>query len=222
MTGGNPSWADYAAHARRLDEIVREQEQDTAEIAARRETTGAAVTTLSQRLADQGVAINKLGKMIGQHMANRPATFTGVTDPAEALNLARRHADEADAAAHETDALARQPALMPGVSPILRNVLVYSGCALVAVLGGYGLLVASDFTSAGSFSVTLIAWMCTGLPAVAWIGGFLLLSVWGRPKLADLRTGQREADRSPKLGFVICFLALPLAFCAFKLITSFV
>jgi hypothetical protein len=214
------SWADYAAHARRLDEVIRAQEQNTAEIAARRDNASSAVAQLSQRLAVQGQALHQLGKLTGQHMANRPATFTGVTDPVEAVQVARRKADEADAARNETDALARQPVLMPGVSPVLRNGLVYAACALVAVLGSYGLLVLSDFTSAGSFSVSLLAWLCTGLPAVAWIGGFLLISVWGRPRLADLKTGQREADRSPKLGFVICFLALPAAFCLFKAIMS--
>jgi len=207
------TWTEYVRLARRLDELATDAERTAADTSARRELTIATVAHLDQRLADQRARLDHLGRAIGQRVGPPPATFTGVTDPGEAVRLAGRYADEADAATAAAERQAQQPALLPGVAPRLRNVLTYGACALLAVAAQYALLLAGG--SHGVDSVSLFAWSCAGFPAMAWIAGYLVLSVWGRP-----RVGDPAVERSPRIGFAICFLAMPLAYCAFRAVTS--
>jgi hypothetical protein len=207
------TWQDYLRLARYLDDLTRDHEQATANTATQREADNAAVQQLDHRLAAQHQRLEHTGRILKRPLGQPPPTFTGITDPTQALHLARQHTDAADAATNEAELLAQQPALLPGVSPTARNLLIYGGCALVAVAAQYALLVASDISHLDAW--TLLAWICTGFPAMAWIAGYVILSVWGRPRIGD-----PAVNRSPRLGFAICFLAMPAAFCAFKLVTS--
>jgi hypothetical protein len=103
---------------------------------------------------------------------------------------------------------------MPNLSPLARNVVVYLGCALVTVILQFGLLVASGEDRIDTW--TLLAWMCAGLPAMAFFAGYLVIAVWGKPRMVAV-----APTRSPRLGFAICFLAMPIVYCGYKLFTSF-
>jgi hypothetical protein len=207
------TWADYTRLTGQLNDIVRDQTEATTQQTRTRQTLAETVGQLQQRLASQNQRLQRLAKVLGRPIGSPPPTFTGITDAAQALQLARQYTDTADAATRQLEQLAEQPRLFPGMSPIGRNLLVYGACALLAVLAEYALLVVSD--AAHLDAITLLAWICTGFPAMAWIGGYLIISVWARPHLGD-----PTVVRNPKLGFAVCFLAMPAAFCAFKVITS--
>ncbi|GIJ31841.1 hypothetical protein [Micromonospora sediminimaris] len=143
--------------------------------------------------------------------AGVPAPRAGAVDPATELELARRWADEADRHGQQAELLAQQPALLPGWSSRARAVAVYAGAAGIAALL---LLVLTFGWSLGVVGLgTLLAWMLAGLPAMALIGGWLVLGRWGRPAV-----GAATPPRHPVLGFLICFLAVPLAYCGYLLL----
>ncbi|MEV2241385.1 hypothetical protein [Micromonospora sp. NPDC049891] len=143
--------------------------------------------------------------------AGVPAPRAGEVDPATELELARRWADEADRHGQQAELLAQQPALLPTWSPRARAVAVYAGAAGVAMLL---LLVLTFGWSLGVVGLaTLLAWMLAGLPAMALIGGWLVLGRWGRPAV-----GAATPPRYPVLGFLLCFLAVPLAYCGYLLL----
>ncbi|GIJ12824.1 hypothetical protein ACFFMR_13950 [Micromonospora andamanensis] len=143
--------------------------------------------------------------------AGVPGPRVGEVDPATELELARRWADEADRHGQQAELLAQQPALLPTWSPVARAVAVYLGFAGVAVVLMLVMALASGVGVVG-FG-TLVAWMCAGLPAVALIGGWLVLGRWGRPAV-----GAATPPRYPVLGFLLCFLAVPLAYCGYLLL----
>ncbi|WP_433529124.1 hypothetical protein ACQPYA_22750 [Micromonospora sp. CA-263727] len=140
-----------------------------------------------------------------------PAQRAGEVDPATELELARRWADEADRHGQQAELLAQRPRLLPGWSPMARAGAVYLGFAGVAVVLMLILVLASGVGVVG-FG-TLVAWMCAGLPAVALVGGWLVLGRWGRPAV-----GVAAPPRYPVLGFLLCFLAVPLAYCGYLLL----
>ncbi|MGC5051969.1 hypothetical protein ACLQ2S_11025 [Micromonospora sp. DT48] len=143
--------------------------------------------------------------------AGVPAPRAGEADPATELELARRWADEADRHAQQAELLAQQPALLPTWSSRARALAVYAGAAGVGVLL---LLILTVGWSLGVVGLgTLLAWMLAGLPAMALIGGWLVLGRWGRPAV-----GASTPPRHPVLGFLVCFLAVPLAFCGYLLL----
>ncbi len=140
-------------------------------------------------------------------------------DPYQEIELARQAADVTEAAVHQAETLAGQPTLLPAWSPLARSVGVYAGFgALVAVIH-WILLIATGFNRIAvekvSFGETfsLFAWSCGGLPTMAFFAGYLVLRTWGRPRI-----GTDDSAVHARLGFLICFLATPLAFCAYSLI----
>ncbi|GIJ77398.1 hypothetical protein SAMN05443287_112153 [Micromonospora phaseoli] len=143
--------------------------------------------------------------------AGVPAQRAGQVDPATELELARRWADEADRHGQQAELLAQQPVLLPTWSPMARAVVVYLGFAAVSVVLMLVMVLASGVGVVDGF--TLYAWMCAGLPAFSLIGGWLVLGRWGRPAV-----GAATPPRYPVLGFLLCFLAVPLAYCGYLLI----
>jgi hypothetical protein len=140
-----------------------------------------------------------------------PAQRTAPVDPVSALESARQAADAADAAALRAETMAQQPALLPGWSPLARAAAVYAGCALVAVILQYALVLAANADAVDTIS--LFAWMCAGLPAMAFFAGYLVLTGWGKPRIV-VGTPARYA----RLGFAICFVAMPVAYCGYELL----
>ncbi|MET8373146.1 hypothetical protein [Micromonospora profundi] len=140
-----------------------------------------------------------------------PAQRAAAVDPAMELELARRMADEADRHGQQAELLAQRPALLPTWSPLARAVAVYAGCGAAAGVLMLTLVLASGVGLVDGF--TLGAWICAGLPALAFFGGYLVLGRWGR--------AQTVAGTPPRylpLGFLICFLLVPLGYCAYLLL----
>lgn len=140
-----------------------------------------------------------------------PAQRAAAVDPAVELELARRMADEADRHGQQAELLAQRPALLPTWSPLARAVAVYAACGAAAGVLVLALVLASGVGLVDGF--TLGAWICAGLPAVAFFGGYLVLGRWGRPAMV---TG--TPPRYLPLGFLICFLLVPMAYCAYLLL----
>ncbi|WP_410815910.1 hypothetical protein [Micromonospora sp. 050-3] len=139
-----------------------------------------------------------------------PAQRAAAADPAVELELARRMADEADRHGQQAELLAQRPALLPTWSPLARAVAVYAGCGAAAGMLVLMLVLASGVGLVDGF--TLGAWICAGLPAVAFFGGYLVLGRWGRPAMVA-----GTPPRYLPLGFLICFLVVPMAYCAYLL-----
>ncbi|MGW5580041.1 hypothetical protein [Micromonospora chokoriensis] len=143
--------------------------------------------------------------------AGVPTQRAAAVDPTVELELARRMADEADRHGQHAEVLAQRPALLPTWSPLARAVAVYAGCGAAAGVLVLALVLASGVGLVDGF--TLGAWICAGLPAVAFFGGYLVLGRWGRPAMVA-----GTPPRYLPLGFLICFLVVPMAYCAYLLL----
>jgi hypothetical protein len=140
-----------------------------------------------------------------------PAQREAPGDPAGELEAARRYAEEADGHAGAAERYANQPALLHGWSPLARALGVYSACAGVGVLVMLGLALGNGIGVVDGF--TLGAWMCAGLPALSFFGGYLILGRWGQPTLAPA-----SPPRYVHVGFLVCFLLVPAAYCGYLLL----
>ncbi|WP_194823044.1 hypothetical protein [Micromonospora sp. S-DT3-3-22] len=234
---------EYAAAVRQLSARIREGERGAVAEAERRRTLHAGVTQLGQRLAAQEQRLAQLaataglpavpdpapgpgpvpgagtGPGVGSGTAPGPApgSVTGPGgsgvdgDPALVLAEAGRLVDEADRLGQQAEALAQRPALLPTWSPTARAVAVYVGCAAVGALFMLVLVVANGVGVVDG--VTLGALTCAGLPLISFVAGWLVLGRWGRPALATT-----DPPRYAPLGFFICAVAVPLAYCVTLLV----
>ncbi|MGC4875210.1 hypothetical protein ACLQ26_02930 [Micromonospora sp. DT43] len=143
--------------------------------------------------------------------AGVPAQRAAAVDPVVELELARRMADEADRHGQQAEVLAQRPALLPTWTPLARAVAVYAACGAAAGVLMLTLVLASGVGLVDGF--TLGAWICAGLPALAFFGGYLVLGRWGRPAMVA-----GTPPRYLPLGFLICFLLVPLGYCAYLLL----
>lgn len=206
---------EYAALARRLHAHDRETERTETEATERREAARAALTHLEQRLSTQRRRLDELARAVGRPpVTGSLPTASGVdgADPFRELELARQRADEADAMMLRVETLAQQPPLLPGWSPLARALIVYAGSALAAVLVQFALVAAAGIGVLDTFS--LYAWMCAGLPAAAFFAGYFVLSVWGRAPSQD------APQRYARLGFALCFIIMPAAYCGYLLLAA--
>ncbi|MFI9640048.1 hypothetical protein ACIG87_08265 [Micromonospora sp. NPDC051925] len=209
---------EYAAAVRQLSARIREGERGAAAETERRRTLHAGVAQLGQRLAAQEQRLTQLGAAAGLPPVTDPAPGPGAAgsgveiasgvdgDPAVVLAEVGRLVDEADRWGQQAEALAQRPALLPTWSPTARAVAVYVGCAAVGALTMLVLVVANGIGVVDG--VTLGALTCAGLPLLSFVAGWLVLGRWGRPALADT-----DPPRYAPLGFVVCALLVPLAYC---------
>ncbi|KXK59790.1 hypothetical protein AWW66_22375 [Micromonospora rosaria] len=137
-----------------------------------------------------------------------PVQRAAALDPAGELEVARRLADDADRHAQQAERYAHQPVLLPGWTPLARALAVYTGCAAIGVLMMLGLVLGNGIGLVDGF--TLGAWMCAGLPALSFFGGYLILGRWGKPVLVA-----GTPPRYVHVGFLVCFLLVPIAYCAY-------
>ncbi|WP_433458673.1 hypothetical protein [Micromonospora sp. CA-248212] len=140
-----------------------------------------------------------------------PTQRAAAVDPVVELELARRMADEADRHGQQAELLAQRPALLPTWSPLARAVAVYAACGAAAGVFMLTLVLASGIGPVDGF--TLGAWICAGLPALAFFAGYLVLGRWGRPAMVA-----GTPPRYLPLGFAICFLLVPLGYCGYLLL----
>ncbi|WP_422736008.1 hypothetical protein ACN263_20605 [Micromonospora sp. WMMD729] len=137
-----------------------------------------------------------------------PTQRAAAVDPVVELELARRMADEADRHGQQAELLAQRPVLLPTWSPLARAVAVYAACGAAAGVLMLTLVLASGIGLVDGF--TLGAWICAGLPALAFFAGYLVLGRWGKPAMVA-----GTPPRYLPLGFAICFLLVPLGYCAY-------
>ncbi|MEE6260751.1 hypothetical protein [Plantactinospora sonchi] len=134
-------------------------------------------------------------------------------DPHRDLELARQAADGADAIIVQVETMAQQPPLLPTLSPLRRAFAVYGSCAAVLAITIWIILTVVEFrTATSSFDKAasafgVFAWSCAGLPAMAFFIGYTVLNLWGKPRIVAGRPAAYA-----RLGFLICFLASPVAF----------
>ncbi|MGK5676668.1 hypothetical protein ACSNOB_27980, partial [Micromonospora sp. URMC 106] len=140
-----------------------------------------------------------------------PGPRPAEADPTTELELARRYADESDRHGQQAELLARQPALLPTWSPVARALAVYAACAAAAAVLMVVMVLASGVGLVDGF--TLAAWICAGLPALSFFAGYLVLGRWGRPAVVA-----GTPPRYVHLGFLICFVAVPVAYVAYLLL----
>jgi hypothetical protein len=205
------TWDEYAELVRRLDHLVSAGERARSEAAAHAGSAASAAAQLDRRLSAQGQRLSHLGEAIrGQAVAPPPAAVPP-DDPFLSLATAQRYADTADAAILEAELLAQQAPLLPALSPLVRALAVYGATAAATALLQFALLVVADPGVIGPFA--LYAWMCAGLPAMAFFAGYLVLTVWGRPRVLA-----GAPARYPGLGFAVCFLATPVVYCGYSML----
>jgi hypothetical protein len=210
------TWDEYADLLRRLDHLVSTGERARVEAAAHASTERSAAAQLDRRLAAQGQRVASLGESIGSRtVAPPPApledSLAAQRYPEGPLAAARQYADAADTAALEAELLAQRPPLLPALSPPVRALVVYAVTAAATALVQFALLVIAEPEVIGPFA--LYAWVCAGLPAMAFFAGYLVLTVWGRPRvLAD------PPARYPGPGFAVCFLSTPILYCGYSLL----
>ncbi|MBM7078095.1 hypothetical protein [Micromonospora humida] len=233
---------EYAAVVRQLSARIREGERGAVAEAERRRTLHAGVTQLGQRLAAQEQRLAQLaaaaglpavadpalgppavpelapgpgpapGSVTGPGPGALPGSVTGPGgsgvdgDPAVVLAETGRLVDEVDRLGQQAEALAQRPTLLPTWSPTARAVAVYAGCAAVGALVMLVLVVANGIGVVDG--VTLGALTCAGLPLISFVAGWLVLGRWGRPALATT-----DPPRYAPLGFFICALLVPIAYC---------
>ncbi|MEU0548103.1 hypothetical protein [Micromonospora sp. NPDC005979] len=137
-----------------------------------------------------------------------PTQRAAAVDPVVELELARRMADEADRHGQQAELLAQRPTLLPTWTPLARAVAVYAACGAAAGVFMLTLVLASGIGLVDGF--TLGAWICAGLPALAFFAGYLVLGRWGKPAMVA-----GTPPRYLPLGFAICFLLVPLGYCAY-------
>ena len=178
---------------------------DAGEAAGRQHTAHAVqadIDRLTTRLAAQRAHLTQLAQQI-----KLPAPRfdlpppSGVSDPAEAAHRAERAITAADVAAQDAHHLAGRPVILPGLSPAARAAAIYAGCAGIGWLAQCGLFLASSETDFG-----VLAWSLCGLPALAFFAGWLTVATLGQP-----RTIGGQLPHHVRLGGLICFLGMPIA-----------
>jgi hypothetical protein len=143
-------------------------------------------------------------------------TRTGLTDADEAVRQAREAIDRADAEAQQAEEHGTRPVLFPSMSTTGRNVLLYSSAAWCMWLISCGLYALKP--QSGSAPVGLLLWSMCGLPAIAYFAAYIVISIFGRPRLQS----QGQTDHSARLGGLICFGGMALAWVLFLAATALI
>lgn len=116
----------------------------------------------------------------------------------------------------QAETMAQQAPLLPSMSPLARAMTVYFGCAGVLAIIIWILLTVSEVQGSKGFdrnTIGVFSWSCAGLPTMLFFAGYTVLNVWGKPRII---VGRPAAYA--RLGFLICFLAAPIAFMAYYLV----
>lgn len=209
-------WQDYQHLATQLDQLAHDHAQHATALTEGGQATAKAAQDLQPRVEAQRERLETIARVLGRRVGQPPATFTGVTNPTEALRVAREQLATADHALDQADRYAQQPALLPGWPTSLRNLTMYLAGALLAAIAQY--VLALDATHLSHW--TVLAWSYVGFPAAAWIAAYIVLTAWGQPRHTPAPPTKYAWEklpppppprRSARLGFAVCFLAMPLA-----------
>ncbi|WP_431877453.1 hypothetical protein [Micromonospora marina] len=198
-------WATYTDHARRLAALLQDERSRAEQQAAASRSGQAALDQITHRLAVQRQHLHQLAATL-----RLPEPYIGgvapspVPDPAEALRRAAAAADAADTAAEHAHRRAAQPPLLPGLTPLARNALVYAAAATLGTLASLLMFAVNPDSDLGRIPWQLVPWSLCGLPALAFFAGYLTISLVGQPRIGGGGT------RSARVGGVICFVGMPI------------
>lgn len=224
------SWSSYADLARQLDSVRRTEAERTTRQRHDAESGRVALDQLVNRLTGQQADLTHAADQLRMRMRRIDPAPSAARTLTEALAQAERAADASDEAREEALRRARRPQFLPDVSPVARNAAVYGLCAAVALVFQTALALLAERVD----TVTAALWALCGLPVIAFFVGYLAIGVVAAPRIPPTpphqdRTGRRpgskpgraDPDRSPRLGFAICFLALPVAWLMLVLLRQF-
>jgi hypothetical protein len=196
------AWNDYTDTARQLAALRRDHAAANTRHQMAAQAGQADIDRIGRHLDTQRAQLTDLARMLrlpepNLHAAGRSA----VSNVPQAVQHAAAAANTADTEARRAEQAAGQPALLPGMTPTGRNALIYTTWALIGWLAQCGLM---TFVAHTDFGVA--AWSLCGLPALAWFAGYLTITIAGQPRIVG-----GEYPKSLKLGGVICFIGMPLA-----------
>jgi hypothetical protein len=201
--------AGYLEDAMRHGAVVRAERDHRPE---RDRTTAAAresLNTLSDQLVAQQSDLAQLGSRLRRPVSLHPmGALPPVEGPGAAQTRLRRAGEcvrVAEAAAVEAERLGELPALLPAWSAQARNAVIYGACSVSALLLQFS-MIALHQNRVVTDQFTTYSWTCCGFPAFAFIAGYLLTGVLGRPRLSG-----SPVVRSPRMGAAICAASLPIA-----------
>ena len=220
------TFQQYAALARRLDAVRRGEAELTAGQRKDVEEGRAALDRLVDRLTEQQAALTEAARHLRIRMPLIDPAPSGTVTAKDALAQAEAAATASDEAREYALERAVQPRFLPGATTVVRNAAVYGICAGGAVLISLMLRVVIGDRD----PTTVMLWSLLGLPIVAFFIGYLLIGVVGVPRIPPEPPTHDERGlplppskrvlpplrRTPRLGLVICFVAVPL----FWLLTS--
>jgi hypothetical protein len=224
------SWSSYAELARQLDSVRRTDAERTARQRHDAESGRVTLDRLVDRLTGQQADLTHAADLLRTRMRRIDPGPGPARTLAEALRQAEQAADASDQAREEALLRAKRPQFLPDASPVARNAAVYGLCAAVALVFQTALALLAERVD----TVTAALWALCGLPVIAFFVGYLAIGVVAVPRIPPTpaqqdRTGRRtgskpsraDPDRSPRLGFAICFLALPVAWLMLVLLRGF-
>ncbi|GIF09159.1 hypothetical protein [Actinoplanes siamensis] len=205
-------WAEYTELSRRLADLQSREAVRKEDLQQRVSAARAAVDQLQRRLVVQREHLLGLGQRLREPQpALDGVTNTGLNDLDEAVRRAREALDQADAEARQAEERGMRPVLLPSMSPTGRNVLVYSASTLAMWLVACGLSSLASNRSAG-----LVLWSLCGLPALAFFAGYIVISVFARPRMQTLN----QVDHMVRIGGLICVLGTVACWLVLLVVTA--
>jgi hypothetical protein len=201
--------AGYFEDAMRHGAAVRAERDHRSERDSTSQAARDSLHTLSDQLVEQQSDLTRLGTRLRLPASPHPTGPPPAVDGPGAVLSRLRRAGEcvriAEAAATEAERLGELPALFPRWSPQARNAVVYGACSLAGLLLQFG-MIALHQNRVVTDQFTTYSWTCCGFPAFAFIAGYLLVGILGKPRLSDIK-----AVRTPRMGALICAASLPVA-----------